>query len=199
MGGRVLFLLVDVGGVLEFVELLDVGRHVNQVHRASQEQRLERDAGGLERRARLHPDFVRRRDGAIGGRAGCQEALAVGNDELALGLEAQERLSQFLGARGAQVDLGGAHEDAFDVGIIHRGIEAQQNLDERKLGKQGADRVAGRLIRVTVAEVELQHGVAYRRRLPRRQEERSGVRWNQDKEDDQGGETAEESEKESPH
>ncbi len=191
--------LVDVGGVLEFVELFDLGVHLQLLERAAEEQRLEGDAGRLERRARLYPDLVGGGDGAVGGGAGGEKALRVGDNELVLGAQAEEGRAQLLRARGADIHLGGANEHAFHIGVAGRGVQAEQDLDERRVGEGGADRIGGGLVGPGVAKIDLDDGVAGLRPLVCGQERHDQDQGNQDKEHHQGGKAAKKGEQEGAH
>jgi len=199
VGGGVALLLVGVGGALEFVELFDLGRDLQLLHRAAEEHRLERDARRLEACAWLEPDLVRRRDRAIGRRAGCEETLAVGYDELVLGAQAQESSAQLLRAGGAKVHFGRADEDALDIRVIRRGIEPEQGFDKGRAGESGAEGVGGRLVGRAFAQVDLQNGIAHPLGFARRHEGHDQDKRNEDEEHHQGGQTAKEGEQESSH
>jgi hypothetical protein len=123
----------------------------------------------------------------------------VGDHELAACAQAQEGGAEFFGAGGANVHLGGADEDAFDAGIVHRRVEAQQDLDEGVAGEGGAERVGGRLVGPHLAQVDLEHGLTRLGRLSRGEERHYENKRQEDEEHDKRGKPAEECQKKGPH
>ena len=116
-----------------------------------------------------------------------------------IGLEAQEGLAQFLGARRPEVRFRRADEHAFHVRIIRRSIQADQGFHEGCSGEDGVDRIGGRLVRSAVTEIDLQHGVMGPRRLAGRDKRHDQDQRDENEEHHQRGQAAEEGEQEGSH
>uniref|UniRef100_A0A0N4Z2W0 PE-PGRS family protein n=1 Tax=Parastrongyloides trichosuri TaxID=131310 RepID=A0A0N4Z2W0_PARTI len=159
---------VRVDRVLELVALLVVGLDAVLLEGAAQEDAVRRQTDGLEARRVLQPQLIGAGGDHIAGhhRAHRHEALAVGDDRLARGAEAGDRLTHLIGRGGRHAGFGRAHQQDLDVVVGRRLGQDVHNLNHRHAGAaEGREGIGRRLVRQPAAQVELQHRMGGRRRL----------------------------------
>ena len=168
MGGGVVAVEVAVDGVLELLALFEIRFDPVLVEEALEEDVFHRQAGGLQSRARLHPELSGGRADHVGRshHAGLIEPLAVGDDGLACGLKATQRQADFVGSPRLHADLGQADQQALDPPVA---LRPMQGLNHRHDGGRAAAEGCKGILRVLIgkraAQVQLQdHLPRHRRR-----------------------------------
>jgi len=130
----VVALRIFVDGVLVLVALLELGLYAVFLESAPQEQAVAGQTDRLEAGGVLHPQLVGAGRHHIAGdhRAQRHEALAVGDDSLARGAEAVDRLTHLVGGGRVHAAFRRADQKHLDAVVLLGLGQGVDDVDHRK-------------------------------------------------------------------